>query len=131
MPAKGRPRSAAGPAWGRDRVFEVDGPKLGRLPVARCIPIVGRVADDLGGEHLPIDHMYANVGARDIRLELRWAPADTLQPFEVGRTQHWHDRSNAAHRFVDDATMLCLELENAVGIVRDDRLGDAESVSGR
>ncbi len=47
------------------------------------MPIAGRVADDLGREYLPINHLYTNAGARDIRLELRWAPADVLQPIKV------------------------------------------------
>ena len=119
-----------GYAPGRDSLFEVEGAQVGGPSLARCIPIVGRVADNLGSKDLLIDHVYANVGARDVRLELRRAPADALQPIEIGWTQHSHDRSNPARRLVDDVTMLCLELENAVGIVRDDRLGDAESVPG-
>ena len=104
---------------GVDRVWLDE--RVGSTGCAR-ISVVGGPVGHPRREDLVAHGMDPEVDPVDPGLELDGAPADAVQAGDVEIGQHVDDRSDPAHRLVDQAPVPRPELDDRLGIAGDERL---------
>jgi hypothetical protein len=70
------------------------------------------LGNNFGGEDSVANDMHAVVGARDVRLELRWTPSDILDA--CGMPGKSRDTADTAHGLVDHRSVFLPELTGRV-----------------